>query len=254
MRRLVVALLLAVAVAGCNAGLIARHKVHYAFAESPETRAPKKVILLPADITVGEMSAGGLVEKVDDWSKSANVAVDQAVKAYLKERNELKLVELPVLTKDEQERMEQHRALYDQVAGAAFIYQGVGWEHKRERFDYTLGTGLQFLKQRTGADAAVFVIGQDQVSTGGRKTLAFLGAAFGVGIQLGYSFLTAGVVDLNTGDVLWLDYVVKPEDPLGLFSKDMRKDEGASQMVRSVFANYPGLEPYRKVKVAKTDG
>lgn len=246
-------LLLAVTVAGCNA-VTARHKVHYTFLESPETRAPKKVVLLPADITVGEMSAGGVVERVDDWSKQANAAVNAAIRTHISTRNDLQLVEVAGLSNDDLARVEQHRALYDQVAGAAFIYNGPGWEHKRERFDYTLGNGLRFLKQKTGADAAIFVIGNDRISTGGRKALAFLGAAFGVGIQVGYSFLTAGIVDLNTGDVLWLDYAVKPEDPLGLFSKDMRQAAGAQAMVSNIFRNYPGLAPYQKTKVAKTDG
>ena len=253
MFRAVIVVAVSLLVIGCDAIVIKNYKVHYAFAESPEVRAPKKVLLLPSDITVGELSAGGMIEKVDDWSKQASSQIDSALRTALRSRNDFRVIEMPSLSKDEQERVEQYRALYDQVASAAFLYNGPGWEHKKDRFDYTLGNGVQFLKQRTGADAALFVVGQDRVSSGGRKTLAFMTAAFGYALHMGQSFVSAAIVDLNTGDVLWLNYVIKPEDLLGILSKDMRQADGATQMVRNVLSNYPGIDAMKKVKVAKDD-
>jgi hypothetical protein len=234
-----------VVLTGCQTATFTPHRVHYSFIESPDTRAPKKVVVLPPQVTVMEMSAGGVVEKVGEWTDQANRNVAAAARRYLSSSDRLRLVEMPKLSAPDQQRLEEHVALYDLVAGAALTHTSGGieaWEHKRQRFDYTLGNGLKTLKERTGADAAIIFVGEDRVSSAGRKAAFVVAAAMGVAIPMGHSFLSAGVVDLVSGDILWLNRSVSTQ------GADLRNAEDAQAMVDAMFANYPGLEPYLKTK------
>jgi hypothetical protein len=46
---------------------------------------------------------------------------------------------------------------------------GDAWSHKRKEFDYTLGPSLAFLKKKTGANAAIVLVGDDVISSGGER-------------------------------------------------------------------------------------
>ena len=94
------------------------------------------------------------------------------------------------------------------------------WKHKREHFDYTLGPGLVYLQQKANADTALMVVGLDRVSSSGRKGTAVVAALFGVSIPLGSSNLVVGMIELESGDLLWTNSefsyadedLCKPED------------------------------------------
>jgi len=100
--------------------------------------------------------------------------------------------------------------------------------------DYTLGPGLAFLAEKTGADAALFVIAQDFVSTNERKALAVVGALFGVALPLGRTFAVAGLVELRTGKLLWQSYDTSA-------TPDLRVAADADKVVRGLFQAFPGL-------------
>ena len=56
------------ALAGCATS---RTSVHRDLAQA-DRPLPRKVLLLPVEIRVHEISVGGVVEKVDDWSDQAS--------------------------------------------------------------------------------------------------------------------------------------------------------------------------------------
>ena len=230
--------------AGCATGVESRQRIHHSLIGAPDSKLPQRAVVIPVEITVKEMSAGGVTEKVDTWSKQASSNVENAIQSTLKQRGRLTVVPFPKLGTSDQTLVEQYRALYEQVATAAFIY-GRQWQHKNERFDYTMGDGLKFLKEKTGADVAVFTIGEDVVTTGGRQAAAFFASLVGVGIQLGHSFLTMGVVSLETGDVLWYNYDVS------YANLDMREPGDAKKMVENVAEGYDTLREKTKVTQAK---
>jgi hypothetical protein len=133
--------------------------------------------------------------------------------------------------------VEEHLAIYEQVGSTAHALTfgtDPAWEHKRTHFDYTLGNNLKFLKELSGADSAVLIIGEDVESSGGRKTAAFFGALVGAVIPVGRSFVSLAVVDLETGDLLWMYYTFSP-------SKDLKEPKEAALMVQEILTAYPGL-------------
>jgi len=195
-------------------------------------KLPDKLLVLPISVSVNEISAGGLVQEDPAWSKQGTEAMTLAVKDYFANDSSASLIEMPALTSEESEAVRQHTLLYDVVAEQAFIavnMPAVGWEHLANDFHYTLGDGLRFLKQKTGADAALIVLGNDSISTGGRKTMAVMAAMVGVGIPLGTSKVLVGVVDLEDGDILWFRHsfaqgnldLRTPADAAELFAKAM---------------------------------
>lgn len=130
-------------------------------------------------------------------------------------RSDIILKTLPELTEEEQKKFDEHLALYG-VVGPAAAFEGSAWKHKVENFDYSIGPGLNFIKEKTGAKTALFINAVDLRSTGGRATLMVTAAIFGVGIPMGGSAVYLSMVDLETGDIMWTSKVVSPgsfEDP-----------------------------------------
>lgn len=199
------------------------------------TPLPGKLVVLPPDVTVSEVSAGGVIEKDQAWSDQAELALRQALAEYFAENPEVVIVPMPELDADRAQVVHDHILLYDVVASHSLLARRVpayGWAEKIKIYDYTLGEGLKFLKEETGADAALFLVGVDYVTTNGRKAMTVFAALAGVALPVGSSTLVAGVVDLDSGKVLWIKYASTEG------ARDMRKSEDSLAMVRDVFSDY----------------
>jgi hypothetical protein len=221
------------------------HWVHYKLL-TPGPVLPKKVVVLPVDVELIEVTAGGVEEEVPDWSAEASRNVAQAVSAAIKADASLQEVTMPRLSGDLAETLEEHLALYNLVIRTA---TNIGWAHKIRHFDYSIGPGLAALQRKTGADAAVMVYGRDYVSTAGRKAKAVAGNLPIVSIftgpppELGHSFIHISVVDLKTGDLLWMNSDYRKG------ATTLRDHEDSDRVVDAIFDWYPGIERYRKVYV-----
>jgi hypothetical protein len=237
---LILVVVIAVGCAGPQAS------VHEAIKASPQEKLPRKVLLLPPDIRVHELSAGGVAEKVDEWTRSANQAATEVAREMESSGQHFNIVELPPLSADNQLLLEQYGALYELVMFSAYAAQTSpfpAWQERAGRFDYTLGPGLARLREHTQADGALFVVGTDYISTAGRKAAMAMGILFGAatGVYAGPSgaptFLSVGVVDLQTGNVAWF----ATEFQVG--NRDLRKKGDVDSMVRELFAKYPSAMP-----------
>lgn len=197
---------------------------------------PKKVVLLPPQIFVFELSAGGVPTRMADWEAASRDNLRTAAMRQAQDARVFELVEAPALDELEQETLDAHIGLYDRVAQAVFVYgrgEQTAWAHKKYEFDYTLGPGLAFLRERTGADAALIVLGADYISSGGRKLAFVAGLALGIVMPLGQSFVAAGIVDLNNGDVQWMGFDSSS-------SLDTRNVEDVNGLMRTLYRTWPG--------------
>jgi len=183
------------------------HWVHYKLLQG-KPKLPKKVVVLPVNIEVIEVTAGGVKEEVPEWSSAASENVIKSLSAAIKKAPSLKEVKAPNFKGKTADMINEHLALYKLVVNTA---SDVGWKHKARRFDYGIGEGLSKLRKMTGADAAILVYGRDHVSTAGRKTKAVLSYIPIINIftgntpALGDSFVHVGIVDLKTGELLWMN-------------------------------------------------
>jgi len=217
------------------------HWVHYKWLTSNPT-LPKKVVVLPIDIKTVEVTAGGVEEQVPDWSKEASRSVFKAVSAAIAKQPGMKELAAPQFSGAAAANYEEHLALYKLVVNTA---RRIPWQHKATHFDYAIGSGLRAVAEQTGADAAIMVYGRDYASTTGRKARAVAGNIPIVNIftgpapQLGHSYIQVGVVDLRTGDLLWVNSEYREG------STNLRDPDDAAKMVNAVFDWYPGIEKYR---------
>jgi len=197
---------------------------------------PKKVVLLPPQVFVFELSAGGVPTRMPEWETAARSNLVTAATRLARESGPFDVVPTPPLGSTDLDTLDAHIGLYDRVAQSVFVYgrgDQTAWAHKKNEFDYTLGPGLAFLREQTGADAALIVLGSDFISSGGRKAAFIAGLALGIVMPLGQSFITAGIVDLKTGDVQWMSFDSSS-------SMDTRKPADVDSLMRSLYQTWPG--------------
>ena len=243
--RLPATLILFLALAACQT--LPQHRLHYRVVDSPREyqKSHRKLVSLPLSIKVKEMSAGGLKEEVGPWTQTAEGHIISSMRAGKPFAGKFDLIPLPALLADERATVDEHIALFSVVAASAMVHTMINpvqaaWLPKAKHFDYTLGPGLAFLRETTGADYALILFGEDVISSEGRKAAFVAAALFGVGIPLGHSFLLAGIVELQTGDIIWLNYAFSPA------SATFRERADVDSMLTELFAGYPGLEVYKK--------
>jgi len=243
-RRLLLCLVAVLALSGC--GTVPVYKVHYRLLEDQTGQMPAgNTLLLPLDIKVKEMTTGGITEVVPAWTDTAvdnfNTSIGRSKTALFLD---LVRLESTTLTTQESQLLDQHLALNETVVGSAIgvtgILGGAAWSHKSEHFDYSIGPGLSFLIAKTGADKALVLTGEDVRSSSGRKAAFIALAMFGVGIPLGHTVTVADIIDLRSGDILWMNYHVSMAD-IGYLTPDH-----TDEILQALFKDYPGVEQYRE--------
>lgn len=179
---------------------------HYSTLDNSNPKAIDEIVIIPVKIIVKESGVGTL-EKLPERSLLATKIVQQELENVLKELDVTKIVKLDNGSDEETVKLEEYIGLYERVATSAqfTMTAGKAWKHKTEKgADYTLGENIKFLKDKTGVDRAIFVYGEDIVTSAGKKALAVLAMIGGIGVNPGgIAVLHLGVVDLNDGSLLW---------------------------------------------------
>ena len=196
--------------------------------------AGSKLVIVPADMELFSISAGGVSEPRADWTESAQRNFRAALAAR-REQLGANVVELQDADLDE---FAELNALQRAVAEAVFVHHtGMGMKlpTKNERLDWSLGEAVQPLKAKTGADYALFTWIRDSYASTERKAtmiaMALLGAISAGGEQTGY----ASLVDLNSGRVVWFN-------DLRRMSGDLRDAKAAVETVETLLTGFPVLQ------------
>lgn len=192
----------------------------------------EKIVLFRPDIKVGEKSMGGLFEPRAEWTEEARKLMDaELVRAQARLSNEL--VPVQTLYGDQTEMVAEYEALFSSVANSIMFHQFFPGNRlptqKRGEFEWTLGEETKRLADLTGASYGLFIYTEDHYSSGGLKALRIIGFGGVPPIHIGY----AGLVDLNTGHVLWLNADAQ-------MGGDVRKADGMEKRVRQLLEDFPG--------------
>ena len=196
-----------------------------------------RILLVRPGIKVGAQSTGGMFEPNADWTQQARDNLGAALAAVQGRLGNT------VIAADEPiggaaQTMAEYRALFDVVADAVRTYKFFPGNRlptkKREGvFDWTLGPGVQAIRGGSGADYALFVVTEDEYGSTGRKAMQLFAAMAGVGIVSGVHKGFAGLVDLATGDLVWLNADLQ-------MGGDVRTREGADKRVAQLLEDFPG--------------
>lgn len=195
--------------------------------------AASKLVVIPADLELYSISAGGVVEPRQDWTAAAQQNFSLAL-AKQRARLGADTSELSAAQLDE---FGEIAALHRAVANAIAIHHhgNLKLPTKAEQLDWSLGEAVRPLKERTGADYALFTFIRDSYTSNERKAamlaMALLGAISLGGEQVGY----ASLVDLNTGQVVWHNAVNR-------MWGDLRKAEPAAETVEAMLKGFPVLQ------------
>ena len=201
----------------------------------------KRILVFRPKVNVGAQSTGGLFEPNAEWTDQARRNIDAAM---VKRQAALGNTVLPAPESygDQARLVAEYTALFDAVAQAVVRYQFFKGnrlptkkrDNKEGVFDWSLGEGVSELPGAKDADYALFISNMDAFGSTGRKL--FQAAALlipGVGVKSGEHRGSAGLVDLRTGDLLWLN----SDDAMG---GDVRDPEGAEKRVKQLLEDFPG--------------
>lgn len=196
----------------------------------------RRIVVMPLDVELSELSAGGLPVPKADWTDAAETHITTAVSDFMAEREAQTITAPPLAdTAQPNETELQLLKLHGAVGNSILVHQYQGpytLPTKTGEFNWTLGAKAKALKDNYDADYALFVYVRDSYSSGGRRVVQFVGLLFGVGIPGGQQVGFASLVDLNTGQIVWFNRLQRGEG-------DLRTADAAKESVGLLLKDFP---------------
>jgi hypothetical protein len=199
------------------------------FASLPQAA---RLVLMPVDVELYSMSAGGVNEPKADWTANAQ----KHMKAELVQRTKTLGLSTQVMDDQAADEFAEPMALHAAVARSIALHhaQGGAWSlpTKAGKLDWSFDDALRDLKAKSGADYGLFIWVRDSYASAERKLamvgLALLGVGITGGVQVGY----ASLVDLNSGQVLWFNQLARA-------TGDLREAKEAAESIDVLLSGFP---------------
>lgn len=203
------------------------------FAKLPQAA---RLVLMPVDVELFSMSAGGVNEPKADWTANAQ----KHMKAELVQRTKTLGLTTQVMDDQAADEFAEPMALHAAVARSIALHHSTGgaWAlpTKAGRLDWSFDDALRDLKAKSGADYGLFIWVRDSYASAERKLamvgLALLGVGITGGAQVGY----ASLVDLNSGQVLWFNQLARA-------TGDLREPKEAAESIDVLLQGFPKPTP-----------
>lgn len=215
-----------------------RSAVKQGFTLAPQSS--KRILLFRPSVRVGAQSTGGMFEPNAEWTEQARINIQQSLN-QLQARLGNAVVIAPEAVGDDARNVEEHMTLFAAVSRAVIEYQFFAGnrlptkkrDNKAAVFDWSLGEGVAKLPGAADADYGLFIYNKDAYGSTGRKVLQMFAMLGGVGVTSGEHVGYAGLVDLKTGDLLWLNAD-------GAMGGDVRQVDGSQKRVAQLLEDFPG--------------
>jgi len=204
------------------------------------TEPGTRVLLMPPDIELYELTAGGLQEPNAAWTAAAKQYLEEGLRAELQAKNTTLEVYQRPENPSKEYAYQQLIKLHDAVGGSIFLHQilrqpNLSLPAKKGKFDWSLGEGVNKLREEFDADYAVFMFLRESHKSSGRVAVTIATAILtlghvvpGGGQRGGY----ASLVDLRSGNILWFNHVFG-------FPGDLREAKGAQGAVKYLLTGFP---------------
>ena len=222
----------ALAASACTNTQVFHHDRH----ETP-AGGDARILLMPPDVELSELTIAGLPEPRADWTGAALGHLDVALREHLERLGE-EIV--PYAPTDRAELQRSHTQLLKlhEVVGSSILEHQLGPPALRlptlgKRFDWTLGEEARALSAESGAQYALFVFVRDSYTSAGRAVMMFTAAAVaGVALPGGRQIGFASLVDLASGDLVWFNFLTSE-------TGDLRDLDSARDTVRALLEELP---------------
>lgn len=191
-----------------------------------------KLVVMPVDVELFSLSAGGVAEPKADWTANAQ----SHMKAELIRRTQTLGLSAQVMDDKAADEFAEPMALHAAVARSIALHHATGgaWSlpTKGGKLDWSFDDAMRDLRTRSGADYGLFIWVRDSYASAERKLamvgLALLGVGIGGGMQVGY----ASLVDLDSGRVLWFNQLARA-------SGDLREPKEAAESIDVLLNGFP---------------
>jgi hypothetical protein len=207
------------------------HRLQEALARPADREA--RILVLPVDVELFELSFGGAPLPRQDWTVAARENMNAALKAHFGDRS------IAVTFHDgelEDEETAKLMRLHASIGLSIKSHQYDGPDQlptKKGRFDWTMGPEVRRLARSDQADYVLFVHVRDSYSGGGRVAAQVLAAVlFGVALPGGIQNGFASMVDLNTGNFVWYNRLLRD-------SGDLRTEAPAKETIVVLLTGMP---------------
>jgi len=196
-----------------------------------------RIILMRPTIRVGAQSTGGMAEPNADWTRQARENILLALRNAQSGLGN-SIVEYDEGASGEGALTTQYTRLFGAVADSVIEYQffagnRLPTKKRKDSFEWSIGTQIGKLRSLENADYALFINIDDQYGSTGRKVLQIVAMMGGVNVKSGVHVGHAGLVDLRTGELVWLN----ADREMG---GDVRTPEGAARRVSQLLEGFPG--------------
>ncbi len=194
--------------------------------------AASTLLVVPPDLELFSISAGGVTEPRADWTSAAQRHFREALHARRKAFG----TRFKELTARELDEFAELSALHGAVADTVFQHHVVGgaWRlpTKPGGLEWSMGEAVAPLREKTGADYALFISIRDSYASAERKAamvaMAFLGVGLAGGSQVGY----ASLVDLRDGRLVWFNALRRA-------TGDLREPGSAEETLDALLQAFP---------------
>lgn len=204
----------------------------------PRSAETVRVLLMPLDVELAELTAGGLTEPHADWTQAAQKNIAEALRSALQEKHAVLVHYAPRQEPDRQYRYEQFIKLHHAVSEAILFHRsrdsGFRLVTKHGKLDWSLGNDAKLLQEDFHADYALFISVQDTYSSSGRALLSIVLSAlylFPVLPGSGQQGI-ASLVDLHDGSLVWFNRFSSQ-------TGDLRTPEGARETMDRMLKDMP---------------
>ncbi len=194
-----------------------------------------RVLVMPIDIEISELGLG-VKEPRADWTRSAEVHISSALQDQLINRN-IELIETDesISLEDRDNQVVQLIKLHEAVASSIVVSTRLPdlLPNKRNSFDWTLGQSATALREDYDAQYALFTFVRDAHSSAERVVAGIVtGLLFGVTPQGGQQIGYASLVDLESGQIVWFNSLVRG-------TGDLREAQPANEAVQLLLTDFP---------------
>ena len=196
----------------------------------------RKLAALPAELTLKQLSAGGVSEKRDDWTAEARTHA-RAVLEQMRPESIVYVADLESRA-DLADEIREVRALFDLIDMNLMLFGISPLAVPTAKFDFSVGSVDRIL-EAAGADALLVVGGTDEIFTTDRKVLSVITLVASTALtgqpmmpSAGEGHISAGLI-ARDGTILWWNFVGGTE--IG----DLRKPEGVAATIKRLLGSMP---------------
>lgn len=194
-----------------------------------------KVAIMPTDIELFSISAGGVPEPKADWTEAASKHFKAALIAKKKSLGATTVE----LSEQDADAVAEVNTLHAAIARAVSLHHfGTSSFYlptKAGKLDWSLGDTVRPIKEKSGADFALFSWIRDTYASGERVATMIVLALFGIGVPGGSQVGYASLVDLNTGRIVWFNRLLRA-------GGDLREADKAVETLNTLLDNFPGTQ------------